>query len=349
MGPQKKLSDRLRESRFPPAALLGAFTSFIAAILRHQPLSRAESRSAPERVRVDLAPRHLRTPPQARLERAYLKVLVIGSLGAELPFRRSLLGIAVGPGDLVYALGDDEVRIFNSDGTAAGRWKAPAGALCLTVSPDKSVFLGFAGRVELYGSEGNRMGGFAAGESSRPARVTAVRVLGDEIFAADAAAHHIRRYDMAGNQIGTVGTRNKTGGFMLPNRALDMAIGAGRIIHATDPGRHRVTSWTAEGAPLGHFGKFGLLNPEDFVGCCNPVNLAVTPEGNVVTAEKVAARVKVFAPGGRLLALLGPEHFDPKCTHLHLAVDSKGRILVGDPVRLQISVFASGPGGREIA
>ena len=63
------------------------------------------------------------------------------------------------------------------------------------------------------------------------------------------------------------------------------------------------------------------------------MNLATTPDGKVVTAEKMVARVKVFEPDGRLLAVIGPEHFDPKCTQIHLAVDSKGRILAADPVR----------------
>jgi hypothetical protein len=110
-----------------------------------------------------------------------------------------------------------------------------------------------------------------------------------------------------------------------------------------------VSFWTLDGAPIRHFGKFGLMNPEDFVGCCNPVNLAFTSDGRIVTAEKVIPRVKVFDSAGKLLGLIGPEHFDPRCTHLYLAVDSKGRILVADPVRLEMKVFSAivKPGGRE--
>ena len=134
---------------------------------------------------------------------------------------------------------------------------------------------------------------------------------------------------------------------MLPNRSLDMAIDAKGIVHATDTGRHQVTSWNFDGVPLAHFGKFGLSRPEDFVGCCNPVNIALMPDGKIVTAEKVAARVKVFDPEGNLISLIGSEHFDPKCVHLYLAVDSRKRILVADPVRLEVKVFSTAiqPGG----
>jgi hypothetical protein len=59
-----------------------------------------------------------------------------------------------------------------------------------------------------------------------------------------------------------------------------------------------------------------------------------------VTGEKVAARVKVFEPEGKLVAVIGPEHFDPKCIHIHLAVDSNGRILAADSVRREVKIFS---------
>ncbi len=127
---------------------------------------------------------------------------------------------------------------------------------------------------------------------------------------------------------------------MLPNKSLDIDVDSAGVVRATDSGRHQVTSWTLDGTPAGAFGKFGMSDPADFVGCCNPVNLAVTRDGRIVTAEKMVARVKVYDAAGKLLALIGPENFDPACTHLPLAVDSKGRILAADPVRREIKVFS---------
>ena len=121
---------------------------------------------------------------------------------------------------------------------------------------------------------------------------------------------------------------------------MDLDVDAAGIVRATDTGRHQVTAWALDGTPTARFGKFGMSDPADFVGCCNPVNLATTPDGKVVTAEKMVARVKVYEPDGRLLAVIGPEHFDPKCTQIYLAVDSKGRLLAADPVRREIKVFA---------
>jgi sugar lactone lactonase YvrE len=352
MEKQNKLLERIRKSGFPPAAVIGAFSSFMTTGFRSQPESKEDPRPDPSLVQIESAqPQIAHSQGQRRFAIEYFKDLTIGGPASAHMFRRSLLGIAVDARDGIYVLGDGEVRIFKPNGDLMRGWKAPDQALCLTVSPDERVFIGSPGRVYIYEAAGKSTGGFAAGEAGHPAGVTAIKVFGKEILVADAAVRYIRRYNMDGVQLGEIGTQNKTRGFMLPNRSLDMDVDARGVVRATDSGRHRVTSWIIDGAPLGHFGKFGQANPEDFVGCCNPVNLAVAPDGKIVTAEKVIARVKVYDSDGKLLAMIGPEHFDPKCTNLHLSVDSKGRILVADPVRFEIKIFSPKlePGGRETA
>jgi hypothetical protein len=333
--------DRMRKGSFPPAAVAGALASFANAAMGVQPKSASDPAANPSKVQIsgsDIA------PGQAVLEITYSQSPTV------LPrFRRSLVGIAVGAGDRIFVLGDDEVRIFEHGGTAVRSWKAPEDASCITVSRDERVYLGVAGRIEIFDSAGIHQKGFDAGEAGRPARITAMKVLPKEILIADATARYIRRYDHDGKQIGAIGNQNKTGGFMLPNRTLDIDVDSKGVVVAADPGRHRVTLWTLDGKLIRNFGKFGLWNAEDFVGCCNPVNLAFAPGGIIVTAEKVVPRIKVFDAAGKLLGLIGPNHFDSKCIHLHLAADSQGRILVADPVRLEVKIFSvkGKSGGRE--
>jgi hypothetical protein len=212
--------------------------------------------------------------------------------------------------------------------------------MCLTVGPDRRVYVGSAGRIEIYQRGGGHEGGFTFGKAGDAPFVSAIKVYKTDILVADASARIIRRFDASGRQLGLIGDQNKTKAFILPNGRLDLDVDAAGVVRATDTGRHQVTAWAIDGTPLGKFGKFGMTDPADFVGCCNPMNVATTPDGKVVTAEKLVARVKVYGPDGRLLAVIGPEHFDPKCTQIHLAVDAKGRILAADPVRREITVFA---------
>jgi hypothetical protein len=325
--------DRLQKKWFPPAAVVGAFGAFVAAALKFRPTPPVPPKTAvpaPSGPATAAPP----NPAEAAFAREYSKPVAVKM------FDRSFLGIAVGPGDWIYALGDGEIRVLASDTSVVKRWKAPDRARCLAVGPDGHVYLGAPGRVEILDDAGKRAGGFSVGDAGKPASITAIRVFGDEILVADAAARYIRRYDSTGRQLGEIGTQNKTRTFILPNRSLDFDVDANGVVRAADSGRHRVSAWKLDGSPLGHFGKFGQRNPEDFVGCCNPVNLALTPNGEIVTAEKANARVKVYEPDGKLLAILGPEHFDPACTTLRLAVDSKGRILAADPVRREIKIFS---------
>jgi len=271
--------------------------------------------------------------------RRYTPSATLPGRGSASEFRRSLDGVAVGAGRVIHALGDDEVRVFDANGTVARSWKAPEKATCLAVGADGRVYVGSPGRVDVYDGTGKHTGGFAAGAKGQPADVTAIKVLRENVLVADAGARLIRRFDANGVERGLIGNQLKTGSFMLPNRSLDIDVDSAGAVYATDTGRHRVTSWTLDGAPIAAFGRFGQAKPEDFVGCCNPVNIALAPDGCVVTAEKVAARVKVFGPDRTLLAVIGPEHFDPMCIHIHLAVDSNGRIVAADPVRRTMTVF----------
>jgi hypothetical protein len=253
-----------------------------------------------------------------------------------------LSGVTVGPKEMILALGDGEVRIFDENGAFLRSWKAPEKAECLAIDPDGGTYIGSPGLIEIFDVSGRKIGGFAAGDKGENAAITAIKIFKKEILVADASARLIRRYDSTGRLLGLIGTKTKTGSFILPNRSLDLDIDSAGMVRATDTGRHLVTAWTLDGSPAGSFGKFGMFNPEDFVGCCNPVNLALTPDGKVVTAEKMVARVKVYEPDGKLLALIGPENFDPACTHIYLAADKRGRILAGDPVRREIKVFDGG-------
>ena len=346
---------RFRKSWFPPAAVAGALASFVAAAFRSAPAPRPRPQpAASPQPLVQLDPTS--RPPQ-KLDREYILSGVLGGETSAHPFRRSLAGISIGSADRIFALGDEEVRIFRPGGEFIRGWKVPAEAMCLAVGMGERVYLGGPGRVEIYDVAGSRIGGFPAGEKDQSAAITAVKVFRDEVLLADASARCIRRYDMNGLHLGVVGTKNKTGSFMLPNRWLDFDVDAKGVIRATDTGRHLVTAWALGGSPLGAFGKFGMSDPSDFVGCCNPVNLALTPDGKIVTGEKMVARVKVYEPDGRLLALIGPENFDPNCVHIYLAVDSKGRILAGDPVRRVVKIFSPavkvgeypGPGAARIS
>jgi hypothetical protein len=342
MAKQKSPLERFWKSSFPPAAVVGAFVSFITAAFRPRHESRADYPKKNPLIQISFSDKPKATATASvALKMQYTEVFVLGGPASPYQFRNPLLGVAVGSADRIFVLGDDTVQIFDSGGNLIRKTKAPDGAVCFAVGPDERIYFGLPGRVEICDGSGIPRGGFPAGEGGRYANLTSIKLAGQEILVADAAARCIRRYSREGKQLGIIGVHGKNRGFMLPNRSLDIGTDAGGTIWATDSGRHRVSSWRIDGTPVGYFGKFGLADPGDFVGCCNPVNLSIAPDGKIVTGEKVIARVKVYDPKGVLLGLVGPEHFDQNSTHLFLAIDSKGRIMVADPVGLNVKVFSA--------
>jgi len=121
------------------------------------------------------------------------------------------------------------------------------------------------------------------------------------------------------------------------------------LLRVTNPGRHRVEIYTVDGDFEQAWGKPGAAM-ENFSGCCNPIHLAMLPDGRVVTLEKGIPRVKVYAADGAFESVVaGAESFAENakvcgpndCTVGGLAgtVDTDGRIYILDFVANNIRVM----------
>lgn len=250
-------------------------------------------------------------------------------------FSQALRGIAVDRSGLIYAVGDQEVKVFDAQGRLQRRWPTAMASWSLAFDVQGDVYVGQNGQVERFDTSGNLRG--TVHDPGRLGRVTSMALLDEQMLLADATNRCIRRYDLTGHWLNDIGARGARG-FIIPNGHLDFSVDARGIIHAVNSAKHRVERYTVDGKLLGHFGRFGQ-RAEEFPGCCNPTNLALAPSGEVVVTEKAAPRLKVYDAAGKLLALVGAEAFDPTCKNMDVAVDSRGRIYVADTVRLCITVF----------
>lgn len=254
-------------------------------------------------------------------------------------FTGAIRGIAVAGTGLVYAVGDVAVKVFHPEGDLEREWPTagPGYSVGLTPSPAGSVLIGEEGRVEQFSPDGRLLSTLQDGD--RLGRATSVGVFGDFILVGDATHRRIRRYDKAGAFINDIGADNKTKGFVIPNGHIDFAVDSDGVIHATNPGKHRVERYSLEGKLLDYFGRFGGTDPTGFCGCCNPTNLALTAGGHVIVTVKAPPLAKVYDKSGGLLAVFATDVLDPHCKNMDVATDSKGCVCIVDTVRLQIQVF----------
>ena len=269
----------------------------------------------------------------------YRKIKTIGGKGtASDRFTQVLRAVAIASDRKLYAAGDSVVKVFSDEGKLLSSWPTTRPGLSIGLAADARVFIGQAGQVQIFDAAGKGLDAWR--DPERLGAVTAIGFAGEFVLIADVKDRCIRRYDRSGKFINNIGKDNKMRGFLVPNGHLDFAVDDQAVIHAANPGKHRIERYTLDGKLLGHFGRFGGQDPTGFSGCCNPTNIALAPGGRIVVTEKAGPRVKVYDPGGKLLAVMGETDFDPACKNMDVAVDAQGHIYVIDTVRLHVCVFA---------
>jgi hypothetical protein len=159
------------------------------------------------------------------------------------------------------------------------------------------------------------------------------------MLAADATNRtiHVYRRDV---WQGEMGREVNTRGFMLPNGMLDLALDtSSETIVVAHPQKHRVERYRLDGKLVDKFGRFGMEDPGDFGGCCNPTHITVTAKGWIAVSEKAPPRIKIYSGDGRYLARSADGVFDPNTKNIDLAVDGRGRLYATDPHRGAIEQF----------
>jgi sugar lactone lactonase YvrE len=251
-------------------------------------------------------------------------------------FSQTIRGLAVGRDGRLYAAGDSQVMLFDPAGKLIRRWTTQKPACSVALTAGGETYVGEAGQVEIFDTSGGIKKAWRGGWFGE---VTAVGFHGGDIFVADAAARCIRRYDKELKHRNDIGHDNRTHGFLIPNGVLDFSVDRAGVIHAANPGKHRVERYTPDGQLLGHIGRFDGIDPEGFPGCCNPTNVDVGQAGQVFVTEKAEPRAKVLDNSGKLVAILESKAFSPGSKNMAVAVDFQGRVYVAETTKLQILVY----------
>lgn len=161
-------------------------------------------------------------------------------------------------------------------------------------------------------------------------------IAGDEsgLWLADSGNRQILHLDKSGTIIGTFGK----GQLIVPSPHLKVLVKPDGNLLVNNPGRLRVDTYSPAGVLKSSFGK-ASVDIEGFCGCCNPIDIALLPDGRVVTAEKGLPRVRVYSADGTLdSVVVGPEGLSPRCEP-QVAVTPQGQILVLDPPARVVRVF----------
>lgn len=250
-----------------------------------------------------------------------------------------LYGIAVGSDDHIFVSADRAILVFEPTGDRLGRIELEEPARCLAVGQEDLLYLGMTDHVQVYADTGNRRAIWAG--LGNEALITSIAAAGDEIFVADAGNRLVMRFDTGGKLLDYIQGDGSDGPeLLIPSPYFDLLISPEGTLWVVNPGRHRLQSYTVDGAYLGSWG-YSSPDIDGFCGCCNPTHIALTPEGTFLTSEKGTPRVKEYDSTGTLKAVVaGPEQFAEGTVGLDLAADSGGRVIVLDPVYKTVRIFS---------
>lgn len=266
-------------------------------------------------------------------------------------------GLAVGPDDRIYVVGDRAVHVFTPDGHPVRQWNLAQTPHAVAVggphhpTPGR-LYVAMKNHVEVFDPEGHREAAWENLDDN--ALLTSIATGENDVYVANAGGRVVLRYDLQGklhNRIGDRDDARHIPGFVIPSPFFAVAVAPDGLLRVTNPGGHRVEAYTAEGDLEQHWGA-PSMNIQGFCGCCNPVSIALLPNGDVVTAEKGIPRVKVYNNEGDFVCVVaGPEALLPtrwanaetrtehKLKAVGLAADSKSRVLILDPASHRVRVF----------
>jgi DNA-binding beta-propeller fold protein YncE len=252
-------------------------------------------------------------------------------------------GVATDPPGNVAVVGDRSVMALRPGQAPQTLATLDAEPICLAADGRGGWVVGLRDGVRLLDAQGRETRRWLV--EGRRSWVTSVAVAGDAVLVADAGDRVVLHYSTQGKLLGRLGEKDPARGvpgLLVPSPHLDVVWREGDL-WVSNPGRRRVEQYAPDGRLLSAWGKAGVAL-EDFCGCCNPTDLALLPDGKVVTAEKGLARVKVYTPEGALESVVAlPEDLSRNTVGLDLATDEHGRIFVLDGPARAVRVFARQP------
>jgi len=256
--------------------------------------------------------------------------------------------IACGSDDRIYAAAGNYVSVLDASGATLNEIALSSPARCVAVAGDGLLHVGLRERVEVFNAKGQRQSSW---DSAAPRSwFTGLAVGENDLFVADAGTRAILRYDRSGKLIKRIGEKESgknVPGFIIPSPYFDVKLAADGLLRVTNPGRHQVEAYTRDGDFEFAWGKTTTAI-EGFCGCCNPIGIALLPDGRCVTCEKGLPRVKVYSGRGEFESVVAASEMftsesrsidDESAPAVDAAIDSRGRVLVLDLARNEVRVM----------
>lgn len=199
-------------------------------------------------------------------------------------------------GERLIAATSNNIFVYDRTGSLLNNFAVGSNLRDVAADSD-NIYLLFPARIEVYNHEGEWLRDWEA--CSDQSDYCSIAVAPGAVFVTDAANKHICKYSTEGNFVKFIQSPNR---FIIPSYTFGITYSDG-ILYCSNSGRHRVEKYTPDGEYLGAFGETGGATGM-FCGCCNPVHLAHTPTGDIITSEKGNPRISCYGTNGEFRSML---------------------------------------------
>ena len=196
----------------------------------------------------------------------------------------------------IYVVLEDKLSVFNLSGKHQLDFAIKANVRDIVVE-GTTIYLLYPTEIELYSLNGQKQGSWEA--CSDNSDYCSITTTSDYVFVTDAENKLIVQYNKEGQLVRFIRSPE---GFIIPSYAFDIMT-INDTVYCVNSGRHRIESYTLDGEFIASFGMQGTQAGE-FVGCCNPVYIAKTANGNILTSEKGSPRISCYNREGKFRSIL---------------------------------------------
>jgi hypothetical protein len=255
---------------------------------------------------------------------------------------RAVRALAAGLDGRMYVGGDRTIVIFSPEGKQLSEIALDEEPKCLAIGGEDHefpgrIYAGMENHVQVLGGDGKPIGSWKPLENTS---LTSIAVGPRDVFAADAGNRCVWRFDTSGAIKGQIDGRrgsSNSPGFVISGANFDLAIGDRGLLYVVNPVALQIEAYRFSGdfdSSWGH----GSAEIDGFQGCCNPIHIALLPDGRFVTAEKGIPRIKVYNALGKFECVVAGSAEMPSVA-ADLAADQTGRVLVLDPLKRSVRIF----------
>jgi len=230
-------------------------------------------------------------------------------------------------GKLFISTGET-VYIYDTKGNRLGSFPVKQGVRDITVENEK-IYLLHPTFIEVYSINGELTHGWEA--CSELSDYCSFTLAGDFLFVTDAENKNICKYTKEGNFVKFIKSPRD---FIIPSYSFDIE-SRNDTVYCVNSGRHLIETYTLNGDFIAAFGGSGG-EAGFFAGCCNPVYISFTPEGELITSEKGNPRVSIFERNGNFKEVLlnnrllggGSKAYETRTDGEQLFVAGKNKVTV---------------------